>query len=89
LCLSSKIEALQKENAEYLEQKRAEAMDATALMQGYVAGKVEQERASESKQAILGLQFAHVLIGGFGISWSPHYICTLWTENRVHCNRNA
>jgi hypothetical protein len=50
----SKVTELQQEHSEYLAQKKAEALDAVALMEDYVARKVEQERSSdrESGQSI-------------------------------------
>lgn len=45
---SSKVTELQAEHGEYLAQKRAEALDAVALMEEYAARKVETERANES-----------------------------------------
>jgi hypothetical protein len=45
----SKVTELQQEHADYLAQKKAEALDAVALMEDYVARKVEQERTSEGK----------------------------------------
>jgi len=50
----SKVTELQQEHSEYLAQKKAEALDAVALMEDYVARKVEQERSSdrESRQGV-------------------------------------
>ena len=41
---------LQEEHADYLAQKKAEALDAVALMEDQVARKVEEERASDCKR---------------------------------------
>lgn len=43
----SKVQELQKEHAEYLEQKKAEALEAIALMDEQVQRKVAQERSSD------------------------------------------
>lgn len=44
---SSTIAELQAENAEYLRQKKAEALDAMAMLEETVHRKLEQERANE------------------------------------------
>jgi hypothetical protein len=50
LCpIFSKVTELQDEHAEYLAQKKAEALDAVALMEDQVVRKVEQERASDCR----------------------------------------
>lgn len=62
--LSSTIAELQSENAEYLAQKKAEALDAMATLEETVQRKLEQERANEGEcpDAEVG-QFAEVKLG--------------------------
>jgi hypothetical protein len=45
----STIAELQSENAEYLAQKKAEALDAMAMLEETVQRKLEQERANEGE----------------------------------------
>jgi hypothetical protein len=46
----SKVTELQQEHSDYLAQKKAEALDAVALMEDYVMRKVEQERSSDRER---------------------------------------
>jgi hypothetical protein len=43
------VRELQEEHAEYLEQKKAEALEAIALMEDQVQRKVAQEQASDGE----------------------------------------
>lgn len=51
--ITSKVDELQEEHAEYLAQKKADALDAVALMDDYVSRKVEQERSNDSGLIII------------------------------------
>ncbi|KAJ9116398.1 hypothetical protein QFC22_004840 [Naganishia vaughanmartiniae] len=51
------IAELQAENAEYLAQKRAEAMDAMAMLEDSVQRKLEQERASEAGLVVISAHY--------------------------------
>lgn len=59
--MRSTITELQSENAEYLAQKKAEALDAMAMLEETVQRKLEQERANEGESAdAMILQYADI-----------------------------
>lgn len=84
--LSSTIAELQSENAEYLAQKKAEALDAMAMLEETVQRKLEQERTNEGKSPPPLTVCAEL---EYTLSRPHHCFCTLRPRICLHADGHA